>query len=120
MHAAVEFGFQRTNYSISEEPRLRGVGVCVTVNTGTLERGIEISFNVIDITAESINYLFLIKKHVISTVAKKGHVHYPFHYFLLPISSFLVTIFQFGYFSFPILSFLITNFQFGYFPFPIW
>ena len=50
---AVEFGFQRTNYSVSEEPRLRDVGVCVTVNNGTLERGIEITFNVIDITAES-------------------------------------------------------------------
>ncbi len=51
--AAVEFGFQRTNYSFSEQPRSRDVGVCVMVNNGTLERGIEITFNVIDITAES-------------------------------------------------------------------
>ena len=50
---AVEFGFQRTNYSVSEQSRLRDVGVCVTVNNGTLERGIEITFNVIDVTAES-------------------------------------------------------------------
>jgi hypothetical protein len=51
--AAVEFGFQQTNYSVSEESGLRDVSVCVTVNNGTLERGIEITFNVIDITAES-------------------------------------------------------------------
>ena len=58
----MEFGFQRTNYSVSEEPRLRDVGICVTVNNGTLERGIEITFNVIDVTAEStlkFNFLLL-------------------------------------------------------------
>ena len=53
---------------------------------------------------------------VVSTVAQKGHVHYPIQYFPLPISTFLITNF---YFSFPILSFLITNFLFGYFLFPI-
>ena len=47
---------------------------------------------------------------MITTVAQKGHVHYPIQYFSLPISTFLITSFQFGYFSFPILSFLITNF----------
>jgi hypothetical protein len=52
--AAVEFGFQRTNYSVSEQPRLRDVGVCAMLNNGTLEREIEITFNVTDVTAESI------------------------------------------------------------------
>ena len=51
---AIEFGFQRTNYSVSEEPQSRDVGICVVVNNGTLERGIEIIFNVTDITAESM------------------------------------------------------------------
>ena len=50
---AVEFGFQRTNYSVSEQPRLRDVYICVTINNGTLERGIEITFNITDVTAES-------------------------------------------------------------------
>ncbi len=49
----MEFGFQRTNYSVSEEPRLRDVGVCVVINNGTLERVIEINFNITDVTAES-------------------------------------------------------------------
>ena len=52
--AAVEFGFQVTNYSISEQLRLSNVGVCVVLNNGTLEREIEIAFNVTDVTAESI------------------------------------------------------------------
>jgi hypothetical protein len=43
-------------------------------------------------------------------------MHYPFHYFPLPIR---VTNFQFGYFSFPSLSFLIANFRYGYFKFPV-
>ena len=51
--AAVEFGFQQTNYSVSEQPRLRDVGVCVVFNNGTLERGVEITFNIVDVTAES-------------------------------------------------------------------
>ena len=55
----------------------------------------------------------------LTTVAQKGHVHYPIQYFPLPISTFLITSFEFDYFSFPILSFLITNFQFGYFSFLI-
>ena len=50
---AVEIGFQRTNYSVSEQPRLRDVYVCVTVNNGILERGFEITFNITDVTAES-------------------------------------------------------------------
>ena len=49
----MEFGFQRTNYSISEQPRLRDVAVCVVIINGTLESQVEISFNVVDITAES-------------------------------------------------------------------
>jgi hypothetical protein len=56
----------------------------------------------------------------ITTVAQKGHVDYSFHYFPLPISSFLITNFQFGYFSFPILNFLIINSKFVYLLFPIW
>ena len=54
MYAAVEFSLQRTNYSISEQPRLRDVAVCVMIINGTLERGVEITFNVVDITAESM------------------------------------------------------------------
>ena len=55
---------------------------------------------------------------MITTVAQKGHVHYPIQYFSLPISTFLITSFQFGYFPFPILSFLI-NLGVSYFQFPI-
>ena len=49
----MEFGFQLTNYSVSEQLRLRDVVVCVIVNNGTFERGIEITFDVNDVTAES-------------------------------------------------------------------
>ena len=38
----------------------------------------------------------------ICTVAQKGHVHYQFQHFQLPILSFLITNFQLGYFSLPI------------------
>jgi hypothetical protein len=58
--AAVEFGFQRTNYSVSEQLQLRDVGVCVVLNNGILEREIEITFNVIDVTAESIVIFIII------------------------------------------------------------
>ena len=49
----MEFGFQRTNYSVSEQPRLRDVAVCVVINNGTLDRGVEINFSVVDVNAES-------------------------------------------------------------------
>ena len=49
----MEFGFQRINYSVSEHLRLNDVDVCVVLNNGTLEREIEITFNVTDVTAES-------------------------------------------------------------------
>jgi hypothetical protein len=59
----VEFGFQRTNYSVTEQAQFRDVGVCVVLNNGTLEREIEITFNVIDVTAEStaIKYYYTYK-----------------------------------------------------------
>ena len=60
----MEFGFQRINYSVSEQPRLRDVSVCVMVNNGTFERGIEITFNIIDVTAQStyiINAALLVR-----------------------------------------------------------
>ena len=46
-----------------------------------------------------------------STMAQKGYVHYPFQYFLLLTSSFLINNFRLGYFSFPMSTwiFLITN-----------
>ena len=69
---AVEFGFQPTNYSVSEEPRLRDVSVCVTVNNGTLERDIEITFNVIDITAESTLNLIFFSCKVCYTLSSFG------------------------------------------------
>ena len=50
----MEFGFQRIDYSVSEQPRLRDASVCVVVNSGTFERDIEITFDVMDVTAESI------------------------------------------------------------------
>ena len=52
-------------------------------------------------------------------VAQKGHVHYQFQHFQLPISIFPTTNFQFQYFSFPNWSFLITNFHISYFQFGI-
>ena len=36
------------------------------------------------------------------TVAQKGHVHYQFQHFRLPILNFLIISFQYGYFSLPI------------------
>ena len=57
--AAVEFGFQRINYSVSEQTQLRDVSVCVIVNSGTFEREIEITFNVNDVTAESTKSLLI-------------------------------------------------------------
>ena len=61
----MEFGFQRTNYSVSEQSQLRDVGVCVMVNNGTFEREIEMTFNVIDITAESTKSFLILLKHFI-------------------------------------------------------
>ena len=53
MHAVVEFGLLRSNYTISEQPSFRDIAICVMINNGTLERAVEINFDVVDITAES-------------------------------------------------------------------
>ena len=59
----MEFGFQRIDYSVSEQPRLRDVSVCVVVNNGTFEREIEITFDVNDVTAESTKPFLIFLKH---------------------------------------------------------
>ena len=53
-YAVVEVGFLRDNYSVSEQPSLRDVTICVQINNGTLERAVDINFNVRDITAQSM------------------------------------------------------------------
>ena len=44
------------------------------------------------------------------TVAQKGHVHYQFQHFQLPILNFLTTNFQYWYLSLPNLNFHISDF----------
>ena len=45
-----------------------------------------------------------------ATVAQKGHVHYQFQHFQLPILNFLITNFLYWYLSLPNLNFLISDF----------
>ena len=54
LYVVVEVGFSRDNYSVSEQPTLRDVTICVQINNGTLERAVDINFNVRDITAQSM------------------------------------------------------------------
>ena len=47
--------------------------------------------------------------HNCTTVAQKGHVHYPIQYFLLPCN------FDFSHYQLPIWLFLISDFEFSHY-----
>ena len=54
----MELGFLSDSYSISEQPSLSDVTVCVIMNRGVLEREVVVNVNVTDVTTEgkSLNY----------------------------------------------------------------
>ena len=54
----VEVGIQRDHYSVSEQPLLNSVTVCVEINNRTLEREIVVNLNTVDITTQGENYQY--------------------------------------------------------------
>ena len=60
VYAVIELGLHLDHYSVSEQPLFNSSTVCIDINNGTLQREVIIILNTMDITAESIKFIFIV------------------------------------------------------------